>query len=514
MRVPKWLLPTLSEILALSDPTWTAQEALPTGEPTRRSTSRVALQRLRAEREWRGAIAALTDMLQSQLDSTDSLQGVVLAGPLPVLSQPELMKRLSTWTLTVSGLEGGWNPFRLLPAVEKPRAIVPDSTPVLPLLPGDPLAAEQFCLVLTPTLSLVMVLGEDLLGAPAFMFSFMPDVVERAWDAIRPRILLLSGHQMDRLDALSQQFAPVAPDYQTVMQFSRRMLQHLPDGLTETDTEWQESSKRSKAAPPAVAAPMAHYAAMADECAPDVELLQAIAHEVRTPLSTIRTLTRLLLKRKDLPPDVLKRLDVIDRECSEQIDRFGLFFRAVELETTAKQQSMSLTRTSLAQVLDQSIPRWKQQATQRSLTLDVSVPQTMPTVVSDPSMLDQALTSLIERFTRSLPAGSHIQVEVTQAGEQLKLQLQSQPDDQHTGNRFADRAWRPSLRSIGQLLMFQPETGSLSLNLAVTKNLFQALGGKLIVRQKPEQGEVMTVYLPLEVSRPPFDVGSATVLEV
>jgi signal transduction histidine kinase len=34
--------------------------------------------------------------------------------------------------------------------------------------------------------------------------------------------------------------------------------------------------------------------------------------------------------------------------------------------------------------------------------------------------------------------------------------------------------------------------------LSVTKNLFQALGGKLIVRQKPQQGEVLTIFLPLE----------------
>jgi len=111
-------------------------------------------------------------------------------------------------------------------------------------------------------------------------------------------------------------------------------------------------------------------------------------------------------------------------------------------------------------------------------------------------MLDQALTSLIERFTRSLPGGSHIQVEVMLAGNQLKVQLQSETD-----TAFAARQHhRPLLRSLGQLLMFQPETGTLSLNLAVTKSLFQALGGKLIVRDRPQQGEVMTVFLPLEMS--------------
>jgi hypothetical protein len=234
---------------------------------------------------------------------------------------------------------------------------------------------------------------------------------------------------------------------------------------------------------------------------PDVELLHAIAHEVRTPLTTIRTLTRSLLKRTDLAPDVLKRLGIIDRECSEQINRFGLIFRAVELETAQTHQApMSLTRTCLADVFQQSIPRWQQQANQHQMTLDFVLPQKMPAVVSDPTMLDQVLTSLIERFTRNLPSGSHIQVDVTLAGSQLKLQVQSHPDASCEGAAKTGCGMAQSAKSIGQLLTFQPETGSLSLNLSVTKNLFQAIGGKLIVKQRPKQGEVMTVYFPLEMN--------------
>jgi sensor histidine kinase regulating citrate/malate metabolism len=111
------------------------------------------------------------------------------------------------------------------------------------------------------------------------------------------------------------------------------------------------------------------------------------------------------------------------------------------------------------------------------------------------------LTSLIERFTRTLPSQSHIQVDVTLAGNQLKLQLQSYPDAScQDTNRMNCGMPKSAAKSIGQLLMFQPETGSLSLNLSVTKNLFQAIGGKLIVKQRPKQGEVMTVYLPLEAN--------------
>jgi hypothetical protein len=527
--VPKWLLPTISEILVLSDPTWTVQPLIDPAATRRSASRRTALHRLRAEREWSGAIAALSKMLQRKLQAVGPSaelepQGFVLSGPLPVLSQPELTANLATWTLTASALElNTWMPLQLLPAVrEKATPIVPDTTPaVLPLLPGDPLATEQFCFVLTPWFSLVMVLGETLTGEPAFMFSFMPDVIERVWAAIRPRILLLCSHRIDQLDAQVDAFPPVVPDYQTVMQFSRLMLEHLPDWVDEPETEKIGKSDRTQVKnPQPPIAETFNHCPLPDTQAPDVELLQALAHEVRTPLTTIRTLTRSLMRRKDLSADVLKRLAMIDRECNEQIDRFNLIFRAVELETaTTQANTLALTRTSLAQVLQQSIPRWQQQASQRNLTLDVVLPKHMPAVVSDPSILDQALTSLIERFTRSLPAGSHIRVEVMLAGDQLKLQLQSQLEAPSSAAGVNSAFAMPvvsktPLKSIGQLLSFQPETGSLSLNLTVTKNLFQSLGGKLIVRQRPQQGEVMTVFLPLEMSSFPLEVGGSEVLEV
>jgi signal transduction histidine kinase len=35
------------------------------------------------------------------------------------------------------------------------------------------------------------------------------------------------------------------------------------------------------------------------------------------------------------------------------------------------------------------------------------------------------------------------------------------------------------------------------LNLQVTKDLFQILGGKLVVKTNQQQGETMTIFLPM-----------------
>jgi signal transduction histidine kinase len=168
-----------------------------------------------------------------------------------------------------------------------------------------------------------------------------------------------------------------------------------------------------------------------------------------------------------------------------------LIFRAAELESTPPAaKSVQLIPFPLEEVFEQSIPRWQKQAERRNVELDVILPKQLPKVVSDPTMLDCALTGLMESCTRSLPHGGHIRVRVSTAGNQLKLQVLSQ----------CTASTNP-LKSLGQLLMFQPETGCLSLNLNVTKNIFQALGGKLTIRQRPQQGEELTIFLPIKTSR-------------
>ncbi|MBX9259124.1 HAMP domain-containing histidine kinase [Desmonostoc muscorum CCALA 125] len=489
----QWILPSLCEILAQN------QSSVAESSPAK------------AERQWRVSLAATEHLLLNTLAtvSGDTTQGLVLAAPAPLFSHPKLTQSLQTVTFTGKP----FNPLALMP-FQMPDAIAPEDyevaphESVLPLLPADPLGAEQFCLVFTDKFTLVLVLATHNNGKKTFSFSFEPEIVQQAWRSLGARVMLTNSEFFSQLDELVQQYSPVEPDYRMVVQFSQLLLQELTQTEETRDCLLGTGSKEEKENNPypipttQSPLPNPHYPIPTTQSPnPDVELLQAFAHEVRTPLTTIRTMTRLLLKRRDLAPSVINRLEIIDRECSEQIDRMELLFKAAELETSApvKSSKTQLTPMSLDQVLQQSIPRWEQAAQRRNLTLNVVLPQQLPTVVSNPSMLDRVLTGLIENFTRSLPPGSHIQVQVIPAGDQLKLQLSPQFLCKDT-NKFATPATPPIRKALGQLLMFQPETGTISLNMAATKHLFQAIGGKLIVRQRPHYGEVLTIFLPLEVS--------------
>jgi hypothetical protein len=494
------------------------------------------------------------------------VEGIVISGPLPVLGRVGLIQRFSSWVLTGGvGQPHVPNPFQLLPAADI-AASAELSTVSLPLLPDDPLGAEPFCLVLTPEFSLMMSLhvhvdeGKHDSQSEQFMFSFTPEVVWQGWRSLRSRLELTTPHVISNLDSLVEQFAPVTPDYRLVADFNRLMLAHFPDVTTEQPPPPRKRSVVvSKSGHPQ---PFRHQTKLTDnrvfvvndlhdsplifQSEPafdeqrngtsgrsfeksnahsetsssnelgdrfDAELVQAIAHEVRTPLATIRTLTRLLLKKKSLPDTVLRQLMRIDAECTRQIDRFGLIFRAAEIQEQPDDHiPKALARTSLSQLLQQNSSQWQRQAEQRSLKLDVLLPKTLPMVLSDPIMLEQVLSGLVDQLTHALPTGSHIEIRATPAGSQIKLQVFSTPPDHvpavsesdHNGNDSsgtkAESIFSSTLKSIGQLLMFQPETGNLSLNLDVTKNLFHVLGGKFTIRQHPHQGEVLTIFLPRDES--------------
>ncbi len=485
--VRKWLLPTLSEVLAKAEPTGldllVPELSSSTGDDNSGIDTHDSASQ--AQHQWQSAISAVETLLLqalpsplglSDLSEETVIEGLLLTAPLPLFGHPAIVSQLQTITFTTPHT----NNLRLLPC--EPIGIQPQTAEShhfpIELLPTDPLADERFCLVLTNNFSLVVVFGEER-GTPRCQFSFDPDDLDLAWKSLRGRMMLTAPHHLSYLDELAAKFSPIAPDYRWVMAFGQHLLENQP------------------IAPAPVTAPATPTVAMPEvpaKIAADVELLQALTHEIRTPLTTIRTMTRLLLRQPDLSPRVLKRLGAIDRECTEQIDRMELIFSAVELATTQPSQSVDLTTMSIAQLLEKSLPQWQQQAERRNLDLAVAIPHKLPAVVSNPTILDRVLTGLVENFTRNLPSGSRIQVEVTPVGDRLKLQLQSQPETDE-----CERTVTTKRHSIGQLLTFQPETGNLSLNMNVTKNLFQLLGGKLIVRQHPQQGEVLTIFLPLSM---------------
>jgi hypothetical protein len=228
--------------------------------------------------------------------------------------------------------------------------------------------------------------------------------------------------------------------------------------------------------------------------AAELALLEAITHEVRTPLATIRTLIRSLLRRSDMPAVVRQRLEQIDGECSEQIDRFGLIFLAAELQRQPPSEpigdTQALARTDLARLLAQLEPLWQRQLNRRGLAFELSLAEALPEVLSDPTRLETMLGGLIDRFSRSLPSGARVHLSLVEAGPRLKLHLGCDIPDPAGA---AQAELHPARSLVGPVLSWNPTTGSLQLSRQATQQLFEQLGGRLTERN----GSGLTVFFPI-----------------
>jgi signal transduction histidine kinase len=429
-----------------------------------------------ARRQWWAALATLQDDFLIPLGQQ---QGVWLAAPLPALYEPELLARLQGWI---------WAPAELGDLLQAgPPALLPAAAPAvpsggferLPLLEVD--GTDPLLLVITPRLQVAMA----LVGEPAarrLVVRFDPPTLSAALSLLDERLQRTDPQQGQRLRAAIGALGSLQSDEQLAQRFWPRLAQRL-----------------AAMAPSLTLQPLVHRASAPDQRAvgspsSELALLEALTHEVRTPLATIRTLIRSLLRRSDLPPLVRQRLQQIDGECSEQIDRFGLIFLAAELQRqpSAGEAPQALARTDLARLLQQLEPAWQQQLQRRSLTLELSLSPDLPLVLSDPARLETVLGGLVDRFSRGLPAGSVVALSLRPAGARLKLRLSATQSVLAEAAAAGDAPVGDGER-VGPVLSWNPGTGSLQLSRQATQRLFHSLGGRLAERA----GNDLTVFFPL-----------------
>ncbi len=220
----------------------------------------------------------------------------------------------------------------------------------------------------------------------------------------------------------------------------------------------------------------------------EAKLLEAISHEVRTPLATIKTLISSTLRKYTMDQTIRNRLIEIDNECTEQIDRFGLIFNAAELVNSESNPSQQLTGIDLGGILNKLSPNWINQLRRRGIILKLDIPDELPDVLSNSEKLELMLGGLIDKNTRGLKEGSILTLELRPAGQKLKLQLIIQ-------TTYTDRKESDKLdgSDIGPVLNWNPQTGSLQLSQSATQKLLASLGGRLTHRK--DSG--LTVFFPI-----------------
>ena len=419
---------------------------------------------------------AALDTLQSEILLPMNLtRGLWLSSPLPALYEPKLLNKFQGWVWAPKDLINLTNPsFGMLPPSQSvPMDLNNDSLNYerLTLLEED--GNDPLLIVITPEIQIALALEGNYQERKLLMRSdpeTLSDLLtlldnrlnrENIDQANNLRNALGEMGQLKTNDDLSKIFWPLLSQRLADIAPSLN-IQTLPDNITNDQTSNLKNS--------------------------EISLLEALTHEIRTPLATIRTLIRSLLKKKNLPKLVEDRLSQIDIECTEQIDRFGLIFNAVELERSKSEQT-NLALTDLGKMLTMLFPVWSNQLERKGLKLILDITPDLPKVLSDSEGLELMLTGLIDRNTRGLQTGGELTLKLRPAGQRLKLQILTQLSTSSNLEVLGD----VSNEEIGPVLSWNPATGNLQLSQAATQRLLKSLGGRLTNRR--DSG--ITIFFPI-----------------
>jgi signal transduction histidine kinase len=218
--------------------------------------------------------------------------------------------------------------------------------------------------------------------------------------------------------------------------------------------------------------------------------LAEVAHDLRTPLTALRSLLGSLTRDTD-PVQARDRLRRAERE-SERLTRLVNDLLDLARHETGH-LSVALARVDLREVTALGAVSGEAAAEARGVAFEVSVPDKAVWVRADLDRGAQILVNLVDNAVRYTPPGGRVRVRVAREGDQGALWVED------TGPGFepgaTDWAWSAFTRGKAA----RENDGGTGLGLAVGRALAEVMGGDLRI-MPPAPGLGARVRLGLAVA--------------
>jgi two-component system sensor histidine kinase KdpD len=212
-------------------------------------------------------------------------------------------------------------------------------------------------------------------------------------------------------------------------------------------------------------------------------LLHAVSHDLRTPITIIKTsASNLLTFYATLPENErVDMLKVIDNEADHLNKMVGNLLDISRLKAGALQMNQGWN--SLEEVTGDVAARvWQITHQER---IHIYFPDSTPLVCFDYGLILQALSNLVENSLRYEPSDKQIDI----CGELLKEEM-----------RVIVRNHGPNIPVEERDSLFEPfyhgAGGNIGLGLAIAKGIVEAHGGRLWIEDTPGGGATFVFSLP------------------
>jgi signal transduction histidine kinase len=210
------------------------------------------------------------------------------------------------------------------------------------------------------------------------------------------------------------------------------------------------------------------------------QLSAGLAHELRNPLSTIRTSAEMLTKRLEGSNAVAQELASY---IASEVDRTNLLVsRFLEF---ARPLQLRLSEVDLHSLLDEAILNFQKQDPARPLTIHRAYDPSLPAVQGDATLLERVFFNLIQNAADASPADGVVTVKTRALGASLEVAV----IDRGSGIRpeHREQIFNP---------FFTTKSSGVGLGLPIAARIVDEHGGRLAVQSEQNQGSTFVVQLP------------------
>ena len=209
-------------------------------------------------------------------------------------------------------------------------------------------------------------------------------------------------------------------------------------------------------------------------------LASGIAHEIKNPLTSLKTYTSYLEEKHNDPSFRKKFKEVMNHEIN-QIDHLVL-----NLLNFAKPHPLKFESADVHKALDRTFELINSSLAKADISLVRAYHRPNTEILGDPSQLQQAFLNIFLNAMDAMPNGGELKISTETEDGWLKIRIED------TGCGMTEE----QLKHVFEPFYTTKEKGT-GLGLAITKRIIEDHKGKIKVTSDPNKGSTFDISLPL-----------------
>ncbi|MEK7846433.1 MAG: ATP-binding protein, partial [Nitrospinota bacterium] len=220
-----------------------------------------------------------------------------------------------------------------------------------------------------------------------------------------------------------------------------------------------------------------------------MEFLNRIAHDLRTPLTSIKAYSELILKYKDKPAETYtKFLDIIKKES----DRMALLINDYLdlMRLTSGKMEYKRGPLNLPETVKQFVAMFSYHAKKNNISIVLNIPERLPILMGDSDKMNWILNHLLTNAVKFTPSGGNITISakvisVSEAGNKIFVEVSVADTGRGIPSEWRDKIFDRFFQIDDPAIKAKGGTG---LGLAIVKEIVEHHNGRVWAEASPSGG--------------------------